>query len=353
MKSVLFSLSNLLLAVLMATASLAQAAGIEADPNKSYPLSKNRGPWMIMVATFHTTDASGETDEGKTPAQAAQELVLELRQLGMPAYFYEYEPQQERITVTDDLGREERRKNLRRIKSTCVLAGNYRDINEKLAQDSLVWIKKLKPKCLSQGVYFEPTKGRNSVLSRAFLTPNPMLTPAEMEKAQQQMTDPLLVRLNSGERHSLFENRGEYTLVIARFYGKYGNVMEKDVDKFIADAFSNDKYSLDNAAESARELVTVLRGNFDKEETQFNNVDAYIWHDHNESIITVGSFTSPDDPAVNQYLKRFGPAMRPAGGSMRFQAAHLGVSGFGPKRDQNRLWLFEPTPVLMRVPRYK
>lgn len=332
-----------------------QAANIEADPGKTYTLSKSRGPWMIMVATFHTTDTEGTTDDGKTPTQAAHDLVIELRKLGMPAYVYEYEPAQERITSTDQFGREERRKNLRRVKSVCVLAGNYRDINDKLAQDSLIWVKKLKPKSLADGVYFEPTPGRPSVLSGAFLTTNPMLTPAEVQSLQQQTVDPLLVQLNYGERNSLFENKGQYTLVIARFYGKYVTVKDNEVEKAVASYFKDDdkNVSLDNAAMSARELVTVLRGNYDKEETQFNNIEAYIWHDHNESIVTVGSFSSPEDPAIATFLKRFGPALRPAGGGMNFQPAHLGVSGFGPNRDQNRLWLFEPTPVVMKVPRSK
>ncbi|WP_437194396.1 hypothetical protein [Planctomicrobium sp. SH527] len=343
-----FALCTLSL-ILLSSASF--AAGIEADPAKTYTLAKNRGPWMIMVTTFHTTGSDGETDEGKSPEQAAHDLVIELRQLGMPAYVYEHVPDQERIISTDTLGRESRRKNLRRIKSVCVLCGNYSNINDKLAQDSLAWIKKLKPKSLSEGVYFEPTKGRPSILSGAFLTMNPMLTPAEVQ--QKQTADPFLVKLNHGERFSLMENRGQYSLVIARFYGKHVMVKASDVDS------ATDKYfkdlTLDNAAESARELVTVLRGKYDKSETQFNDIDAYIWHDYNESIVTVGSFASPDDASIAQYVKRFGPTVRTfeKTGTSNFQPQHLSVAGFGPKGDQNRLWLFEPNPVAMKVPRVK
>ena len=113
--------------------------------------------------------------------------------------------------------------------------------------------------------------------------------------------------------------------------------------------------ALDDAALSARELVTVLRGNYDREATNFNNIDAYIWHDHHESVVTVGSFTSPDDPAIAHYVKKFGPKMKviDAQGTTNFQAEHLGVSGFGPNKDQNRLWLFEPEPAIMRVPKLR
>lgn len=331
--------------------SVASASGIEADPNKEYRLTKSRGPWLIMVATLHSTGADGETDEGKPPRQAAHELVLELRKLGLPAYIYEYDPGQQHIVTKDALGREENRKNLRRIKSVCVLAGNYNDINDKLAQDSLAWVKKLKPKCFQDGVFFQPTPGRPGPLSGAFLTLNPLLSSKDIETVQT--VDPLLLKLNSGERYSLFENKGAYTLVIARFYGKHVSVRENEYDENkISSIFSKNADTLDQAATSAQELVTVLRGSYDKEATNFNNIDAYIWHDRHESIVTVGSFSSPDDPKVKTYIQRFGPKLKDLGtGATNFQPEHIGVSGFGPKGDEKRLWLLEPNPQLMPVPK--
>ncbi|WP_437225347.1 hypothetical protein SH661x_004025 [Planctomicrobium sp. SH661] len=347
-------LSCLSLGFLM-LASRVHGAGIEADPEKTYALTKSRGPWLIMVATLHTTGDDGKTEEGKSPQQAAHELVLELRKLGLPAYVYEYDPGQQHIVSKDSLGREEHRKNFRRIRSVCVLAGNYNDINDKLAQDSLEWVKKLKPKSFQDGVYFEPTPGRPGPLSGAFLTMNPLLSGKEIE--QKQIVDPLLVQLNTGEQHSLFENKGEYTLVIARFYGRHVNVKAAE-EETVASQFFNSavlkKGTLDEAAKSARELGVVLRSNYDREPTNFNNIDAYVWHDRHESVVTVGSFSSPDDPAVKTYIKRFGPKVKDLGtGATNFQPEHIGVSGFGPKGDEKRLWLLEPNPELMRVPKYR
>ena len=42
---------------------------IDADPNKSYPVTEANGPWMIMVTTFR----------GDTAEKQAHELVFELR----------------------------------------------------------------------------------------------------------------------------------------------------------------------------------------------------------------------------------------------------------------------------------
>lgn len=330
------------------TSDVLLAARIDADPGKEYKLSKNRGPWMISVATFHTNDPKGQTKSGKTPEQAAHELIIELRKLGMPAYVYIHDPETERVTVTDRIGREEVRKNLRRVRSVLVLAGNYNDIHDKLAQDSLKWIKKLNPKSLQEGVKYVPSKGRPTPLSGAFLTINPLLSPDEVARNTR---DPLLIKLNSGENYSLSENRGEYTLVIGRFYGKQVNVKPGDelpgIKNFLKD---ND---LDNAAIGARELVTVLRGKYDPEGT-FNNVDAYIWHTRTESIVTVGSFASQNDPAIARYKKMFGPRLETfEDGRTNYQPGHLKLNGFGKNRDQVRLWAFEPNPQLMRVPLIK
>ncbi len=344
MRSLLKPILNLFL-VSICISTNCEAARIEADPNKEYVLSKNRGPWMIMVATFHSSSDDGSTTEGKSPQQAASELVLELRNLGMPAYSYSYDPSKETVTVTDRLGREESRKNLRRIRSICVLAGNYTDINDKNAQASLEWIKKTNPKCLREGVTYTPTPGRPGPLSGAFLTPNPMLSAEEIEQHTQ---DPLLVRLNNGERFSLYENKGEYTLVVARFYGK--SVAAAADTKSVKDFFTDQ--DLDNAGEAARELVAVLRGNFDKE-TGFNNVEAYVWHDHHESIVTVGSFASLNDPELARLQTMFGPKMKTVNGTQTFQAEHYGIKGFGKNGDESRLWLFEPNLLTMRVPKMR
>lgn len=329
--------------VLLGMSSIADAARIEADPSKKYELTRNQGPWMISVATFHTSDPNGVTQSGKSPEEAAHDLIIELRKLGMPAYVYVHDPEQQRVTVTDRIGREEVRKNLRRVRTVLVLAGNYQNIDDKIAQDSLKWIKKISPKSLQEGVKFVPTKARPTPLSGAFLTLNPLLSP---EEVTQNKTDPLLLRLNSGENHSLYENNGKYTLVIARFYGKqvYSNDEGPDLKKFLKNV------TLDDAAIAARELATVLRGKYDKE-NKFNNIDAYVWHDRHESIVTVGSFTSPNDPAVERYKKLFGPRLQDLpDGRSNYQPGFFGIQGFGKKRDETRLWVFEPNPQLMAVP---
>lgn len=337
--------SSIICTIILGTISTAFAARIESDPAKQYTLTKNRGPWMISVATFHTTDPKGQTKSGKTQEEAAHELVLELRKMGMPAYVYIHEPGAERVTVKDRIGREEVRKNLRRARTVLVLAGNYNDIKDKLAQDSLKWVKKINPKCLQQGVSYKPTKGRPTPLSGAFLTVNPLLSPEELPR---KTTDPLLIKLNHGENYSLTDNKGEYTMVVARFSGKQSVVHSK----FKFENLKNDG-DLHDAGFAANELATALRGQLDKEGT-FNNIEAYVWHDRHESIVTVGSFASKNDPAIARFQKTFGPRIvQFDDGSQNYQPAHFAIDGFGKKRDEVRVWAFEQTLQLMRVPTLK
>ena len=59
--------------------SLTPFKRIEADPNKSYTLTENQGPWVILAASFMQEDAD----------EQAHNLVLELRKrFKMKAYVH-------------------------------------------------------------------------------------------------------------------------------------------------------------------------------------------------------------------------------------------------------------------------
>ena len=314
------------------------AARIEAIEGKSYQLTKRHGPWMIMVASFHTTASDGETVEGKTPEQAANELVYELRKVGVPAYTIEVENSTELMKIRDRLGQEVRKRNLRRVKSRCVLAGNYESIDSDVAQKTLEWVKRFQPKSLQDGVSYAKTPGRQTPLSGAFLCINPMLSP---EEVASHTSDPLLKQLNSGVQHSLSENNGQYTLIVAYFAGKqFTEVTQtKQIHEFLKD---ND---LDYAAQQANELAVALRQDLDVNK-QFRNLDAYVWHDSDQSVVTVGSFSGPNDPAIAHYRKMFTAARNPQTGAV--EPRYLSIGGSTP-----RIWAFVPTPQVMRVPKIR
>ncbi len=344
--------------LLLSTAPVS-AARIEAVAGKRYTLTREHGPWMIMVASFHTTGADGQTEEGKSPEQAADELVLELRRKGIPGYVYAIEPEAQLIQTIDRQGRPDRRKNLRRVKSIGVLAGNYENIDDKLAQKTLGWVKDYDPKCLKEGVVFQASATRRTPLAGAFLTVNPLLAPDEVAARQ---LDPLLLRLNHGERYSLLGCKGDFTLVIASFSGKAKTTGH---DQQPGDDFLKDN-DLDNAAQEARDLAVALR--------QHEKVDAFVWHDRKASLVTVGSFDSQDDPGIAGMRQRFGALQRvttdvpPSVMGVKFLALDARGSRITDVVDPSvgtrvlnvgsvdygaiaRIWPFEPNPQLMRVPR--
>ena len=348
---------------LVAGATIAHAARIDADPNKTYSLSKDFGPWMVMVASFNSTSLDGETKVGKTPEEAASELVLELRQKGIPAYIHRVNYADDPVVTQDRAGRKVVRKNLRQTESIGVLAGNYGSIEDKKAQETLKWLKAYSPKCLQDGVVFEKTQKRPTPLSNAFMTMNPLI-PAE-EIAAYRSVDNFVLKLNHGEAHSLLENTGKFTLVVATFTGKSGVETPLGFGGKLGNTFKEDD-DLFVAWQEARDLVATMR--------QVENVDAFVWHDRYQSVVTVGSFSSANDPSIAAMKARFGAkrqvnslvpkfnnsvqvlAVDAEGRKIPFDQ-QLGVSG-GLVTGSNdslpsgfRIWAYDPNPQIMAVPR--
>jgi hypothetical protein len=356
-------IAAVILISLLSAGLTAVAGEIEAVPGKHYGLTKRHGPWMIMVASFHAASPDGIVRDGKTPQQIADELVFELRQKKIPAYTFMMDAVDDEVDTVDRLGRDEVRVPLTQINHVSVIAGNYSSFEDPVAQKTLVYIKKYQPECLQQpGVKYLRTRRRQGPLGAAFLTVNPLLTPEEI---QQRQHDPLLVKLNSNGKYSLYQNKGEYSLVVATFSGKkmahLGDSNSPDaLEAFRIDVQDND---LDQASTSAWELAVAMR--------ERENIDAYVWHDRYQSVVTVGSFEAQNDPKLKRYLQVFAPSpvtqvaaggdqvVFPGAPSRNFGVAASGgykiyaVTGFGKKGDENRLWAFDPTPMLMRVPQVR
>ena len=345
------------------------ANAIEAKKGKEYKLTERHGPWMIMVASFKTPPPERRA-EGKSPKEAADELVYELRKKGIPAYTYTQNEVRDEVETTDRMGRFRKREYNAKQETYCVLAGNYESHDEstkqgRLAKDTLAWIenrfepefltvldpnlerlltapdanyeravaaKRSNVRKLKSGGILRQTPGKRrqgqGPLAGAFLTLNPLLP----EDYQIKKHDPLLRKLNSGQEFSLLDNDGKYTLVVASFYGKsskaqvgmmgLANFREAQKSFQAGD-------SLDEAAENAWELATLIRRGYfvvsevpnppldptrDKDDPKRivplkpgqTAFEAYVWHDRFKSVVTVGSFDRLDDARIAQYQLAFG-----------------------------------------------
>jgi hypothetical protein len=314
---------------------IAWAGKIESDPSKVYHLRKKHGPWMIKVASF-----SGESDEQRQNSiDAANQLVSLLRAKNIPAYIYQQDEQIEDIEVLDKSQRRQTRHYTAQHGEIAVLAGNYPSIEDKTAQSTLKFIKKMSPKV--EVTHHGKQEAVPLNFKKAFMAPNPLIPSDELK---QRTKDPLMVTLNSGRRNSLLENKGKYTLVVCSFYG-LSSVEPSKFEEFEKTLSDRRNISLDTAGESADELATVLRNQY--------KLEAYVYHERFRSVVTVGSFATPKDPALlklaNELRCKEREDPRTKQKVLVGEAFYLlGKDGKTPVKS----WTADPVPEVMEVPRW-
>lgn len=321
-----------------------QAAEIDATPGRQYRLDKQHGPWMIMVASIHEPPPERKR-EGMTPQQAAEKLVYELRKKGIPAYTYEVDEVSKDADTTNRMGRKVKTSYRAQRGGIGVIAGNYPSPDDRRATDTLKFIKNFVPASWKNDAAFRPTRLQPNPLSGAFLTLNPMLTPEEIARTK---SDPMLVKLNTGNEFSIMENKGKHTLVVATFTGRSQTAVGDQKVKKLLETFKPSA-NLDDAAMKAWQTAKMLRqgqGNGDLQQQKF---DAFVFHDRYASYVTVGSFTRKDDPQIEQLAKLFGAEMKTAYLTKKqfYGAESVTIPG------QPLPIVFDPKPKLIDIPRWK
>ena len=340
------------------------ASNIEAVKGKHYKLTKRHGPWMIMVASF-LPPPDDHRGEGMTPEEAAEQLVYELRRHHIPAYVFKQDEVEEEVSV---LGRRTMTSHKAKVRTwaggVCVLAGNYTLSNDRVAQDTLKYIKEFQPEFLSDveaakpaflggeikrsksGGIFRTTKDRKGPLGAAFMTTNPLLTDEELALRSH---DPLVLKLNSGADYSLMSNPGRYTVIVATFQGHiYTQLAGHTTDDH---AFEKINQPLSEAGERAWELCSALRHarslGYDKE------FEAYVYHDRFSSIVTVGSFDSKDDPRIVQLQNFFGAKISQVktDGSPSIGAEAFTIPHHPRPNEVVKTFIFDAYPELIEVPK--
>lgn len=285
---------------------------IDADPNKAYSLTEENGPWMIMSSSF-----SGDGAE-----KQAQQLAYELRKrYKLPAYTYRghFDPGEAQGRGIDEFGKPRKWKYAKykdsqdrekarhpQIVEVAVLVGNYQTPEEPEAQQTLQKVKFATPQCLEikegqqthqslvgwrmiqQQVYeaIGSAQKKKGPMGHAFITTNPLL-PSEYF-APKSGPDELVLALNKDVPYSLLDCPGKYTVQVATFKGQV--IIKQDEIKAIENGDKEMKSELGKAAEKADKLTTALR---------LKGYDAYQFHDHQASIVTVGSFDSVGTPRTD------------------------------------------------------
>jgi hypothetical protein len=338
----------LLLSVLIPSAS----ADVEAVRGKKYPLTKKHGPWMVMVASIRDVEEDRRVKDGLSAEEAANELVYQLRLLGIPAYIYQLE---EKLGEISSIGDSSSRKFVAQHGYISVLAGNFPSNTDAEAKKVLQYIKtKFKPDFLSDpknGGILPRTPGRPGPLSRAFMTANPLYE-GEVRDGEE---DNFLVDLNSGQKYSLLQNKSRYTLVVATFFG--GSVMQvsgNDSARAMGFFERNFGKSLDDCALRAMHLAEALRNA--KKHGYDRDYEAWVLHEKYRSLVAIGAFESKDDPRIRPLIAQFSgkPSRDPRTGAEVLVGETFAIPKV-TRRGQlpQDSWVFDGTPQILEVPRVR
>lgn len=357
MRSIRFQIAVLILSLVSIEPA---TAGIEAVKGKQYKLGKQHGPWMVMVAAIRDVEEEGRRTEGLTARQVADELVYELRCQGIPAYTYSMDKEVAEVS-SPSLSETGQRRYVAQHGYISVLAGNFPSNSDKTANKLLNYIKgdqgrgltrkSFEPEVLkneNSGGILPVTPGRPSPLSRAFLTINPLWE----GEVQNSETSALIADLNSGQRYSLLQNPGKYSLVVATFTGssvvQVSNTKSAGAMNYFDRTFGT---SLDNCAENAIVLTEHLRNA--KKHGYDQNYEAWVFHDRYRSVVTIGSFSSPEDPRIRQLITQFSvKTVRHPETGKDVQIAEIFSVPRMPKQGDPpaQTWLFDASPRPIKVP---
>jgi hypothetical protein len=309
------------LAMLTALAVLgvnaAAAADVGAGGSSDYQITKQHGPYLILVGSFVGDEAQ----------DMATRLTAELRKdYKLQAYIFSKSEQEraERDRLLEEWKRQNGGAPARKVRITdeyTVLVGHYKNMDA--AYDDLGRIKKLKPPSsvpAGPGLFTAKLEykknmdnwldggkiqkgGLVSQFSRAFVVRNPLL-PADKPVAGASGTlddeESVLLNLNASEKHSLMKCKGKWTLLVSV---RGGGAITQSSKPSVFDDLNpwspkpgtpqqlSSKSNSQNHTADARGLAEVLRDN------KFG-YEAYVLHTRGASFVTVGGFNAPNDPEM-------------------------------------------------------
>jgi hypothetical protein len=322
---------------------------VDVDPKKTYEWTEQNGPWMVYATSF--TGEGAETQ--------AHELVLELRQrFKIPAYIhrrhYDYTDPVTGLGV-NRYGEAKKMKHVsaKAYDEIAVMVGNYQDLEDPDLQKTLQKIKYARPESLditkrkksnqkyagwryfSQLVSPNEEQKTKGLMGNAFATRNP-LRPDENQALRG--LDPLVLEMNKDAEFSLLKNTGKFSVKVATFKG----ITTMKLDEIAKYERGSLRGKLEEAAYKANKLAAALRE---------QGVEAYEFHDRNESIVCVGSFDSVGtpredgkteiNPAIYQVMQRFGAEQKNLPGQASVGLAPRTLKGIS----------FDVQPVPVEVPR--
>lgn len=280
---------------------------VEADPNKTYPLTDKHGPWLILAVTF----------SGDEAADQANELVQELRsRYKLNAYTYEVKLDfSDRASGrrTDHFGQPVRMKyRIEQMDEIAVMVGNFSSADDVEAQKVLKKLRQIRPDCLDTekrakegkreyrslaalreiqdriNRQIDQTRKPSGPMRHAMLATNPLMPD---EYFAPKGVDSLVLKMNAPVKYSLLNCPGRFTCKIATFNGSV--LIDQAKIKEVLEGKKLES-RLEDAAAKAHEMTMALRA---------KGYEAYEYHDRYASIVTVGSFNSVGTPRTDGQIE--------------------------------------------------
>gem|GEM_PF-3594760 len=250
---------------------------LPTEPIEPYLLTKECGPFMVVAHTFRGPEA----------VKYAQALAMELRsahQLRAYIYFKKIKPMNSNVrgvpptsSPADGEGRISEPEVYRIYDEAAVLVGDAPTLKD--AESLLKVVKKVKPAILDSVPSIFPWRNGTG-LKNAVVTANPLI-PAQQLFARE--ADPVVDRMNRGP-HTIYNNPGPYTLVVARFTGR-STYSESDKD------FFDDSNLKNSPLATASDEAELLAAELNKDPMlKKAGMEAYVYHDRKKSVVTLGSF---------------------------------------------------------------
>jgi hypothetical protein len=338
--------------------SVAPAAGLSGIPAsveiptalpKDHPwaIKPEHGPYFILVKSY-VRPAKGskaaEKDPGLTALELAEGLAREVRETHrVQAFLYEY--------ISEERKAEERAKLAARQRAAAyaaqidsfrqkaqlqgmefltpdntihIMSHSHRDQigvlvggfqTEADAAKGLAVLKKWpapKNEALMDGsaIVKPGPDGKTPVIEKtrlnpycnAFVVPNPSVQ--RNEQAAARGVDPFLVRLNERNPYSLLKATKGWTLGVKSFSSpvEIGN-KDSDTSLMRKMGFAKGADVLAAGAEQAEQMAKAIRQmrgpGSAGQPGPLLNLEAFVLHTRNASLVTVGQFDGPDDPALH------------------------------------------------------
>lgn len=307
-------------------------------PNHPRAVRPEHGQYFISVKSYSRPAKENPNDPGRSARDLAEALAAEIESTHrVRVYLFEYVSEEKKAQVVARAQALQRaaafQASMEAYRQKSQLQGmeflgadtkihyqtfNYRDqvavllggfATEQEALKALAAVKKWeKPKDESlmdggaitgAGPDGKPMiqKGRLNPYPQAMVVPNPTIP---RQAATAPGLDPFVVKLNDGRPYNLLKASRGWTLGVKSFSAPVTIQQHKDADGAAMRKMSGKASGADTlaaAAEQAEALAKALRA-MKGPGGQPLNLEAFVLHTRHSSIVTVGQFDGPNDPAL-------------------------------------------------------